>query len=104
ASTSEPATWGLHEQAVKQVLAGKADGIGFAIKGSGIGAFDLDHCRNADTGEVAPWAQERIERVPGAYLEATVSGKGLRILGTSALKNFSPKFNLPHHGNGAAIE
>jgi hypothetical protein len=104
ASTSDPATWGSYETALKQVRAGKVDGLGFAVRGCDIGAFDLDHCRDPMTGKVAPWAQEYLDRFPTAYREATVSGKGLRILGTSDQQNLSPKFKLPQKGNGAAVE
>jgi hypothetical protein len=104
ASTSDAQTWGTHAQAVAQVLAGKADGVGFALKGcknhSGV---DLDHCYERETGETADWADEYIRRFPGAYVEVTVSGNGKRVLGISDLE-LSPKFKLPNHGNGAAIE
>jgi hypothetical protein len=104
ASSSNPDTWGTYKQAVEQVLAGRADGIGFALKGRDIGGIDLDHCRDPETGEIAPWAQNYVGRFPDAYVEATVSGKGLRILGTSTLENFAPKFKLPNTDNGAAVE
>src|SRR6266446_10403142 len=58
ASTSDSSTWGSHEQAVKQVLAGNADGIGFALKGRNIGGIDLDHCRDPETGVIDQWADE----------------------------------------------
>jgi hypothetical protein len=102
ASSSDPATWGAYEQAIEQVHAGRANGIGFALKGRNIGGVDLDHCRDPATGVIDPWAEERLAQFPDAYVEATVSGKGLRILGTSALENFAPKFKL--QTNGAAIE
>jgi hypothetical protein len=86
------------------VRAGKADGIGVALKGRNLGGVDLDHCRDPETGMIEPWAKERLQQFPGAYVEATVSGKGLRILGTSALEGFAPKFKLADKGNGAAIE
>jgi hypothetical protein len=103
ASTSDPTTWGTYEQAVAQVRDGRADGIGFALKDRNIGAVDLDHCRDPVTGQIAAWADDYVRRFPGAYVEATVSGKGLRILGTSALESFAPKFKL-NSGNGAAVE
>src|SRR5262249_18713745 len=104
ASTSDSATWGTHEQAVEQVRAGKADGIGFALKGCrDIGGIDLDHCRNPVTGQIDPWADDYVRRFYGAYIEATVSGAGLRILGISKLRSFAPKFKLKN-GNGAAVE
>ena len=102
ASTSDPATWGTYEEAVAQALAGKADGIGFAVKGRDIGGIDLDHCRDPLTMEIEPWADDYVRRFPGTYLEATVSGTGLRILGASEL-SLASKFKLKH-GNGAAVE
>src|SRR5215813_9492309 len=69
ASTSDPTTWGAYEQAVAQVRAGRADGIGFALKGRNIGASDLDHCRNPVTGQVEAWAENYVRRFPQAYVE-----------------------------------
>ena len=103
ASTSDPTTWSDYQTALRQVLAGKADGLGFAIRGLNIGGNDLDHCRDPQTGAIAPWAREYCEQFPGAYTEVTVSGMGLRILGTSEIE-LSPKFPLPEKGNGAQIE
>jgi Family of unknown function (DUF5906)/Primase C terminal 2 (PriCT-2) len=103
ASTNNAETWGSHKQAVEQVHAGRADGIGFALRGRNIGGVDLDHCRDPVTGQIGSWAEEYVRRFPNAYVEATVSGMGLRILGTSELEGFAPKFKL-NNGNGAAIE
>jgi AAA domain/Primase C terminal 2 (PriCT-2) len=91
ALNNDSTTWETYEKAVAQVRAGKLDGIGIALKGLNIGGVDLDHCRDPKTGTIETWAQERIEQFPGAYLEVTVSGKGLRILGKSTLENFAPK-------------
>src|SRR6516225_8971107 len=100
ASTSDPTTWGSYEEAIAQVQGGKADGIGFALKGRNIGGIDLDHCRDPITGQIDSWADDYINRCTGAYVESTVSGKGLRILGTGELKNFATKFK----SNGYAVE
>ena len=104
ASSSDPDTWGTHEQAVEQARAGRADGIGFALKGCNVGGADLDHCRDPETAQIDPWADEYLRQFPDAYAEATVSGKGLRVLGISDLENFAPKFKLKDKGNGAAVE
>ena len=56
------------------------DGIGFALLNSGIAAFDIDDCRDPDTGVVHPWAQALVDAA-GSYAEITPSGTGLRILG-----------------------
>jgi hypothetical protein len=104
ASSTDPNTWGSWKEAVDQVLAGKADGIGFTLKELNIGGIDLDHCRDPETGVIDLWAQEYLQRFSGAYVEATVSGTGLRIIGTSDIQNMAPKFRLPEKGNGAALE
>ena len=48
--------------------------------------------------------QAYLDRMPTAYHERTVSGTGLRILGTADYQELSPKFKLPELGNGAAVE
>ena len=74
-------SWSTRSAAVAAVLAGKANGIGFALTGTEIGAIDLDHCRDPETGAVDAWAQEILDAAPTAYQEVTVSGAGLRIIG-----------------------
>src|SRR5262245_55812058 len=49
AATNDPTTWGNYQTALKQVLSGKADGLGFTLMGRNIGASDLDHCRDPET-------------------------------------------------------
>ena len=41
--------------------------------------MDLDHCRNAETGEVEPWATEIVEELD-SYTEVSPSGDGLHII------------------------
>jgi hypothetical protein len=82
ARSNDPATWSDHNHAVARVAAGDADGIGFALAGSSIGAGDLDHCRDSD-GTIASWAQDLSNEAADAYREVTVSGSGLRIIGTA---------------------
>jgi hypothetical protein len=50
------------------------------LLGSGIGALDLDDCRNLRTGAVTDWAR-RLIRTADSYVEITPSGAGLRIIG-----------------------
>src|SRR5262245_44250488 len=95
---ASPGDW-RHEQAVQQVLAGRASGIGFAVRDINIGGIDLDHCYDPSSSTIAPWAQRYVDQFPDAYIEVTVSGTGLRILGSSELQNFAPKYALRQHGN-----
>src|SRR4051812_35463878 len=76
AASNNAQTWTTHSTAVTAVLAGKASGIGFVLTGTNIGAIDLDHCRDDETGRVDDWAQKVLDAAPTAYREVTVSAKG----------------------------
>lgn len=80
AASSRPSTWRAFEVAVAAYEAGEAHGIGFALAGSTFGMFDLDDCRDPETGAIAAWAQAQVDR-SGSYAEVTTSGTGLRIIG-----------------------
>jgi hypothetical protein len=99
AKSDDPGTWGLYVDAVQAVTDGDADGIGYALLGSDLGAIDLDKCRDPATGEVARWAE--VMHGGEAYSEVTVSGTGTRILGTATGPRRSRRFDL---GGGAGIE
>jgi hypothetical protein len=81
ARSNDPSTWSSHRDAVAAVTAGDADGIGYALFGSDIGAIDLDACVDATSSKVDSWAEQLHEEAEGAYEETTVSGGGLRIIG-----------------------
>jgi primase-polymerase (primpol)-like protein len=81
------------------VTDGDADGIGYALLGSDVGAIDLDKCRNPITGKVEGWAEAVHDGQ--AYSEITVSGTGTRILGTATGPRRMRRFDL---GGGAGIE
>ena len=102
AKSDDPATWCAYLIAVKAVEEGHADGIGFALTGTDIAALDLDHCYAA--GAIDEWAQDIIARAPGAYVEVTASGAGLRIIGTGTGTKTHNKFGVAGAQQGAAIE
>jgi hypothetical protein len=83
AKSNDPSTWGTYEEAVAAVAAGNADGIGFMLKDSEVAAADLDHVRDANTGELIDWAKSLCAEADrlGLYREVTVSGCGLRFIG-----------------------
>jgi primase-polymerase (primpol)-like protein len=81
---------------------GEADGIGFCLKESGIGAGDLDHCINGDAS-MERWAEDLLAEAGGAYKETTVSGSGLRIIGTAKGQDLQRKFTF-NRKTGAGIE
>lgn len=78
AKSNDPTTW-VHFAEVTTVPAG-FDGINFAfVADDGLICVDLDHRRNAATGDVEPWATEIIERI-NSYTEVSYSGTGFHII------------------------
>jgi hypothetical protein len=100
AKNNDPKTWSSYDVVIAALSTGNFDGIGFCLLGGNIVAFDIDHCRNAETGVIDPWATALVERT-GSYSEITVSGTGLRIIGTGD----GPKLHrkLPVH-DGVTLE
>jgi hypothetical protein len=105
ARSNDPTTWGSYSDAVAAVLAGAADGIGYMLQNSTIAAADLDQARDAQTGELAGWAEQLCDEADslGLYREITVSGCGLRFIGLSRGGELHRKFMLDRN-NGAAVE
>jgi hypothetical protein len=92
ADTTDPRTWGTFDQCVAAfpvALEEWEHDNPSAYRGGGIGfvfaqddpyvGIDLDHCRDPDTGALAAWAEEHIDRL-ASYTEASPSGTG--VLGT----------------------
>jgi hypothetical protein len=91
ARNNDPSTWGTYAEAVKRVIDGGADGVGFCLSGSDVAAVDLDHCR--DRADVAPWALALVGKAPeDTYCEVTVSGGGLRLIGLGTGTQLHRKF------------
>lgn len=75
ASSTDPSTWSPYSA----VQDGAGDGMGFML-GGGIGCIDLDGC--LDTyGGVSREARAVLEANPGAFVEKSVSGRGLHVFG-----------------------
>ena len=100
AKNNDPATWSSYDVVISAQGTGKFDGIGFCLFNGNIAAFDIDDCRNADTGVIDSWATGLVERT-GSYSEITVSGTGLRIIGFGHGPRLQRK--LPVH-NGVTLE
>jgi hypothetical protein len=98
AKNNDPTTWSNYK-AVMAVV-DKFDGIGFCLLNGNIAAFDIDHCRDAATGVLDPWAIELVKRAD-SYSEITVSGTGLRIIGFGDGPRLQRK--LPVH-DGVTLE
>jgi predicted P-loop ATPase len=92
AKNNDAKTWSSYEAVIAAVS--KFDGIGFCLLNGNIAAFDIDHCRDASTGEIDPWAAALVGQT-GSYSEVTVSGTGLRIIGFGEGERLQRK--LPVH-------
>jgi hypothetical protein len=108
AEVNDPSTWASYEEAVEAYSRYGAgprvmNGIGFVLTGADIGALDLDHCVDPVTGAMAPWAAELDGDCNGCYREITVSGTGLRIIGTASGGEVHRRFKIDDNGAGLEI-
>src|SRR5262249_20473045 len=94
---------GSYADAVAAVAAGNADGIGYMLKDSNIGAIDLDHCVDQESTKLEPWAEQLCGEANGAYQEITVSGGGLRIIGTASGPETHRRFNFDRRAAGIEL-
>lgn len=79
AKSNDPGTWGTFEQATGWA-ARNGGGIGFEFaEDAPFCGIDLDHVRDADTGELAPWAREVVDALD-TYTEVSPSGTGLHLI------------------------
>ena len=73
-----------------------------------IGAVDLDHCCQRDDAarqtKIDRWARELLSEADGAYCEVTVSGSGLRLIGTAEEERIQRKFRIEDARADAAVE
>ena len=83
-----PHHWMTHAEAVAAMRAGGHDGIGLVLSADcETGGIDIDNCLREQNGEwvVSAWANLIVDaaRRAGCYVEVTVRGRGLRIIGTT---------------------
>ena len=102
AANDRSETWDTSSAAIKAVLSGRANGIGFALTGSSYCAIDMDHCRDPVTGKIDAWARALLDRAPNAHVEATVSGTGLRIIGVGSGRPHTASSAFPTHSTAPA--
>jgi hypothetical protein len=99
ARTNDPSTWCTYEEAVAGVRSGEADGVAYMLLGANIGLIDLDNSYNWDTKAISPWAQNIINRAPkGVYVETSVSGTGLHIVGEAHGPRLDTNAAMPDGG------
>lgn len=100
AKTDNPETWAGFDDAVAQVAKGFS-GIGFVFtNGDPYVGVDLDHCMDAQTGQIAPWAKTIVESLD-SYAEISQSGNGIHIITKGILPGTRRKKTLE---GGGAIE
>jgi putative DNA primase/helicase len=81
ASVTDLMSWSTFEAVLAAFERGGYDGIGFVFSsGDSYVGIDLDDCRDPESGEIAPWAQEILERVQGGYVEISPSGEGVHVI------------------------
>jgi len=86
ASSTNPKTWDSFEKAYQTYLKSqdqpyRFDGLGFFLLPKNLmTGFDLDHCRDPQTGEVKPWAVAIVHQAQ-TYWERSPSATGLRGFG-----------------------
>jgi Family of unknown function (DUF5906) len=81
--SADPANFMYAEDAERQLAAlGAAHVLGYYFtEDSERFFYDLDGCRSRETGELTPIAHEAIQFFQGAYVEVSVSGTGIHIVG-----------------------
>jgi hypothetical protein len=77
ASHANPDHWASFADAIARFDKGGYNGIGLVI-GRPFIAVDLDHCRDAETGNVEPWAVEFLKEL-NSYTELSQSGSGFHV-------------------------
>ena len=75
---NEPNTFRTFDICEQAFLCGRYHGVGFELVKPYAG-IDLDNCRNIETEEIDPWAQEIIDIID-SYTEMSVSETGVHIL------------------------
>jgi hypothetical protein len=102
AKVNEPETWTTYAAARH---ANGATHVGFVLTDlDHIAVLDLDHCGVPLSGQLADWAKELLSRLPGTYVEISLSGGGLHVFGTVAPDVPTGTYVLKRGDGGERIE
>jgi putative DNA primase/helicase len=87
ASATDLMTWDTFEGALADyrmdthIAYPYGGGIGFVLSSADpFCGIDLDKCRNPESGDIAPWALEILDRVRDGYVEISPSGAGIHVI------------------------
>jgi putative DNA primase/helicase len=106
ASSTNAKTWCSFDEALTAQAAGRYDGVGFVFADGVYTGIDLDHCRDAATGAIDPWAKAILDKV-SSYSEASPSGTGVHLIVRATLPGpgrNKRRLNIPGAHPEAAIE
>jgi hypothetical protein len=79
AKSDDMSTWGTYQQAADRAQRDKLGGVGLMLsEDDDLTGYDLDKCRNPQTGFIKPWAREIIG-LRETYAEISPSGTGIRL-------------------------
>src|SRR5579862_1113394 len=92
ASSTDSSTWATYKNVANNFMLDETQGLGIVCDGSFIG-FDLDGCRNPETGEITAWAKRVIDAL-GTYTEITPSGTGVRAYALGQLPEGARRFSI----------
>ena len=96
AKSNDPSTWSSLDEALKALLTGKYDGIGFMFSKPFAG-IDIDHC--IVNGKLTSAAQELIKKFD-SYTEISQSKEGIHILINGQLPEGRRKDNIEIYSTG----
>lgn len=102
AKAGQPDTWGTLSEAIRNVKAGKAQGIGYQFDGSGLWGVDLDHAIDPKTKEIYPWARGIIAKL-NTYTEISPSGTGFHMI-ARANSFVAERHKKAVHGTDGIVE
>ena len=89
AKSNDLMTWRTFEEAVRALETGRYNGVGFAFcSADPFVGVDLDDCRDAESGEIAEWAQKIIDSFTDiVLLEVSPSGRGVHLITKGVCKD-----------------
>jgi hypothetical protein len=85
AASNDAATWETFDAALTANDDFHCDGVGYVFSADDpYCGIDLDACRNPETGELTPWAQEVVDKV-NSYTDSSPSGTGVKIVARGSI-------------------